>query len=353
MSTGPYLIPNLDYKVDRRLHQHDGERRLSRRRSARSRLLPRAGDGPAGRRGRASIRPKFAASTSSSPISSPTPPSPAKRYDTGEYEKALEQGARSLTTTPIFARSRRNCARQGRYLGIGLGVLCRDLRLRTVRELDRPGRAERRRDRSSPASRRTVRARRPPSPSSPPTTSAPISRMSSSITATPATPRRATARWAAAGWRSAARRWSMSLNKIKDKAKRIAAHMLEASVEDIELSEGKYQVKGVPTEGLTLGDIAAKAYSGDLPDDIEPGLETTNFFKPGRRDLPVRLAHRRGRSLPRDRRGQAAALSSRSTTAARSSAPMLVDRPGARRSRPGHRPGALGGDALRRRAASC
>lgn len=77
-----------------------------------------------------------------------------------------------------------------------------------------------------------------------------------------------------------------SLNKINEKAKQIAAHILEASEQDIELSNGKYQVKGVPTKSMTLGDIAAKAYSGDLPDTIEPGLETTDFFKPADETFP-------------------------------------------------------------------
>jgi len=81
----------------------------------------------------------------------------------------------------------------------------------------------------------------------------------------------------------------MSLNKIKDKATRIAAHMLEAAVEDIEVVDGKYQVKGVPDRGVGLGDIAEKAYSGDLPDEIEPGLE------PGQRGEANRL----GDGVPR------------------------------------------------------
>lgn len=78
----------------------------------------------------------------------------------------------------------------------------------------------------------------------------------------------------------------MSLNKIKEKATRIAAHMLEAAIEDIELVDGKYRVKGVPDRGVGLGDIAEKAYSGDLPDDIEVGLETTDFFKPSDETFP-------------------------------------------------------------------
>jgi carbon-monoxide dehydrogenase large subunit len=77
-----------------------------------------------------------------------------------------------------------------------------------------------------------------------------------------------------------------SLNKIKEKAAQIAAHMLEAAVDDIEMVDGKYQVKGVPDRGVSLGDIAGKAYSGDLPDEIEAGLETTDFFKPADETFP-------------------------------------------------------------------
>jgi carbon-monoxide dehydrogenase large subunit len=71
----------------------------------------------------------------------------------------------------------------------------------------------------------------------------------------------------------------MSLDKIREKASRIAAFILEASTEDIELKEGRYQVKGVPDRGVTLEDIADKAYSDELPEGIEPGLDTTDFFR--------------------------------------------------------------------------
>ena len=78
----------------------------------------------------------------------------------------------------------------------------------------------------------------------------------------------------------------MSLNKIKTKAMQIAASMLEASPEDIELVDGRYQVRGVPDRGVSFADIAQRAYSGDMPDDIEVGLETTSFFKPSDETFP-------------------------------------------------------------------
>jgi CO/xanthine dehydrogenase Mo-binding subunit len=77
-----------------------------------------------------------------------------------------------------------------------------------------------------------------------------------------------------------------SLEKIRDKAIRIAAHLLEASPEDIELEDGMYRVRGVPDRGVDLAGIADAAYSDDLPDDIETGLETTDFFRPSNTTFP-------------------------------------------------------------------
>jgi CO/xanthine dehydrogenase Mo-binding subunit len=77
-----------------------------------------------------------------------------------------------------------------------------------------------------------------------------------------------------------------SLDKIRNKASQIAAHLLEASVDDIELEEGVYRVKGVPTRSVTLADVAALAYSGDLPDELDAGLESTDFFRPDGTTFP-------------------------------------------------------------------
>jgi aerobic carbon-monoxide dehydrogenase large subunit len=67
--------------------------------------------------------------------------------------------------------------------------------------------------------------------------------------------------------------------KVQDKARRIAAAMLEASVDDVVLEERRYQVKGAPASAVTLAQIAERAY-GNPPDGIEHGLEATDFFKP-------------------------------------------------------------------------
>jgi carbon-monoxide dehydrogenase large subunit len=71
-----------------------------------------------------------------------------------------------------------------------------------------------------------------------------------------------------------------SLGQVKVKATKIAAHLLEASPEDIAFSEGKFGVRGAPERAKTLADIAGAAYSGQVPEEIGTGLEATDFFAP-------------------------------------------------------------------------
>lgn len=68
--------------------------------------------------------------------------------------------------------------------------------------------------------------------------------------------------------------------KVRRKAVEIAAHMLEAAPSDIEFADGQYRVKGLPSRSLGLTEIAERAYTDRLPDDIETGLEATDFFRP-------------------------------------------------------------------------
>jgi aerobic carbon-monoxide dehydrogenase large subunit len=71
-------------------------------------------------------------------------------------------------------------------------------------------------------------------------------------------------------------------DKVHDKAKRICAAMLEAAPEDIELSGGRFQVRGSPDKSMTLAEIAGAAYipPQELTTDIEPGLEEVSFYDP-------------------------------------------------------------------------
>ncbi|HEU4439841.1 MAG TPA: xanthine dehydrogenase family protein molybdopterin-binding subunit, partial [Methylomirabilota bacterium] len=68
--------------------------------------------------------------------------------------------------------------------------------------------------------------------------------------------------------------------KVQERARRIAASMLEAAFEDVVVTDGKYHVKGVPQKSLALAQIAEKAYGEGLPPGMEPGLEATEYFRP-------------------------------------------------------------------------
>ena len=160
--------------------------------------------------------------------------------------------------------------------------------------------------------------------------------------------RSATAPTAAAAPRSARSPSTTALQKIKEKARRIGAHMLEADVEDVVFEDGKAFVKGSPDNAKTIQEIAgAAALAYDLPEGEEPFLDDTTYYDPPNCTFPFgthvavvevdaetgevdaralrRGRRRRQRDQPDDRR-----------------------RPGARRHRAGHRPGALGGRRLRR-----
>ncbi len=73
-----------------------------------------------------------------------------------------------------------------------------------------------------------------------------------------------------------------STQKIKDKAKKIAAHLLEANEADVVYEGGKFAVKGSPGRSKSFGDVALMAYlAHNMPKNLEPGLEAISFFDPG------------------------------------------------------------------------
>jgi carbon-monoxide dehydrogenase large subunit len=72
-----------------------------------------------------------------------------------------------------------------------------------------------------------------------------------------------------------------AVHKIKEKGKIVAAHLLEAAVEDIEFADGRFFVKGSPDKAKTIQDIALMAnVAWNYPKGLEPGLEASAFFDP-------------------------------------------------------------------------
>jgi len=75
--------------------------------------------------------------------------------------------------------------------------------------------------------------------------------------------------------------------KVKEKAREIAAHILEADPDDLVFSNGRFSVKGVPKKGLTIQKIAQEAYAPkNLPKKMEPGLSAESVFEPSNFTFP-------------------------------------------------------------------
>jgi carbon-monoxide dehydrogenase large subunit len=79
----------------------------------------------------------------------------------------------------------------------------------------------------------------------------------------------------------------MSLQKIIEKGKKIAAHQLEASEADIEFQAGKFNVRGSPDRAKSFGEVTLAAYlAHNYPAGLEPGLEATSFYDPSNFTFP-------------------------------------------------------------------
>jgi carbon-monoxide dehydrogenase large subunit len=75
--------------------------------------------------------------------------------------------------------------------------------------------------------------------------------------------------------------------QVKAKAAQIAAHMLEASADDIEFADGAAHVAGSPDKKVDWADIAKAAYQAHtLPEGVESGLEAQSMFSPGNATWP-------------------------------------------------------------------
>jgi aerobic carbon-monoxide dehydrogenase large subunit len=69
---------------------------------------------------------------------------------------------------------------------------------------------------------------------------------------------------------------------LADRVRRLAAHLLEAAPEDVELRDGRAFVRGSPEHALSFADVARVAYleAQKLPEDEPPGLEAQATFDP-------------------------------------------------------------------------
>ena len=79
----------------------------------------------------------------------------------------------------------------------------------------------------------------------------------------------------------------IAMEKIREKANKIAAHLLEANPQDIVMDDNMYFVQGNPDNALSLADISTTAHVGvNLPEGLEPGMAETHFFEPSNFTYP-------------------------------------------------------------------
>ncbi len=78
---------------------------------------------------------------------------------------------------------------------------------------------------------------------------------------------------------------AMVSRKLREKARKLAAHLLEAAEEDLEWERGKFHVKGSPERFKTIQEAAFAAYT-NLPEGMEPGLEGVTYYDPPNMTFP-------------------------------------------------------------------
>ena len=78
---------------------------------------------------------------------------------------------------------------------------------------------------------------------------------------------------------------AMASRKVRDKAKKIAAYLLECSEQDLVWERGKFSVKGAPQKAKTIQEIAFAAYTNH-PQGMEAGLEAVSYYDPPNLTFP-------------------------------------------------------------------
>src|SRR5689334_19876096 len=78
---------------------------------------------------------------------------------------------------------------------------------------------------------------------------------------------------------------AVAARKIREKARKLAAHLLEASEEDLEWEPGKFSVKGSPDRFKTIQEISLAAYTNH-PQGMEAGLEAVDYYDPPNLTFP-------------------------------------------------------------------
>ncbi len=78
---------------------------------------------------------------------------------------------------------------------------------------------------------------------------------------------------------------ALCARRIREKARKIAAHLLEAAEEDVVWENRRFQVRGAPERSVSMADVAFAAYTNPPP-GLEPGLEAVYYYDPPNLTFP-------------------------------------------------------------------
>jgi carbon-monoxide dehydrogenase large subunit len=80
---------------------------------------------------------------------------------------------------------------------------------------------------------------------------------------------------------------ALAARRVREKAAKIAAHLLEAAEADIVFDRGRFHVRGSPERAKTLQEVTLQAYlAWNLPAGVEPSLEASAFYDPSNFTFP-------------------------------------------------------------------
>ncbi len=213
-------------------------------------------------------------------------------YDSGNYEPALDKALKILDY-PAFRRQQEEARKQGRYLGVGVISYIEICGLGPSQVAGAVGFGGGLYDsaivRVYPTGVVRVYVGASPHGQGEETTFAqivaeefgyPVENIEVVHGDTESTPQG----WGTYGSRSTAVCGSavkVAAQRVKEKAKRIAAHLMEANEQDLEWKDGQFAVRGSPGPGKGFAEVALMAnLAWNMPAGVEPGLEATAFFDP-------------------------------------------------------------------------
>jgi carbon-monoxide dehydrogenase large subunit len=213
-------------------------------------------------------------------------------YDSGDYEPALDKALRILDY-PAFRRQQEQARKEGRYLGVGVISYIEICGLGPSQVAGAVGFGGGLYDsavvRVYPTGVVRVYIGASPHGQGEETTFAqivaeefgyPVENVEIVHGDTETTPQG----WGTYGSRSTAVCGSavkVAAQRVKEKAKKIAAHLLEASEQDIEWKDDAFRVRGSPDQAKNFAEVALMAnVAWNMPQGVEPGLEASAFFDP-------------------------------------------------------------------------